>query len=173
MLHKRHATAQQIARTTWTRLPIPSHPIPCHPMASYPITAHPIPSDPTSNESAYPITFLERCSPYSTFCGRCEAVCPMDIPLPGMMRHLREKAFSDNIVGKRHRFTLKAWNFFLKHPRLYYILLKISTRLIYLLSKRKGYIAFFPGINAWTKSRDLPSSEGKTFMELWKRQNGK
>ena len=109
----------------------------------------------------------------STFCGRCEAVCPMDIPLPGMMRHLREKAFSDNIVGKRHRFTLKAWNFFLKHPRLYHILLKISTRLIYLLSKRKGYIAFFPGINAWTKSRDLPSSEGKTFMELWKRQNGK
>ena len=26
----------------------------------------------------------------STFCGRCEEVCPMKIPLPGMMRHWRE-----------------------------------------------------------------------------------
>ena len=27
----------------------------------------------------------------STFCGRCESVCPMRIPLPKMMRHWREK----------------------------------------------------------------------------------
>ncbi|MCB1526010.1 MAG: lactate utilization protein, partial [Rhodoblastus sp.] len=27
----------------------------------------------------------------STFCGRCESVCPMRIPLPGMMRHWRER----------------------------------------------------------------------------------
>ncbi|MGH7083817.1 MAG: lactate utilization protein B, partial [Acetobacteraceae bacterium] len=29
----------------------------------------------------------------STFCGRCESVCPMKIPLPGMMRHWREREF--------------------------------------------------------------------------------
>ena len=29
----------------------------------------------------------------STFCGRCEAVCPMRIPLPKMMRHWREREF--------------------------------------------------------------------------------
>ena len=28
----------------------------------------------------------------SSFCGRCEAVCPMRIPLPKMMRHWRERA---------------------------------------------------------------------------------
>jgi L-lactate dehydrogenase complex protein LldF len=30
----------------------------------------------------------------STFCGRCEAVCPMRIPLPKMMRHWRERETS-------------------------------------------------------------------------------
>ncbi|HJW26340.1 MAG TPA: lactate utilization protein B, partial [Rhodocyclaceae bacterium] len=29
----------------------------------------------------------------STFCGRCESVCPMRIPLPKMMRHWREREF--------------------------------------------------------------------------------
>src|SRR3546814_3607630 len=29
----------------------------------------------------------------STFCGRCEAVCPVRIPLPKMMRHWREREF--------------------------------------------------------------------------------
>ena len=29
----------------------------------------------------------------STFCGRCEEVCPMKIPLPGLMRHWREEEF--------------------------------------------------------------------------------
>src|SRR5262249_1174236 len=30
----------------------------------------------------------------STFCGRCEQVCPMKIPLPKLMRHHREADFA-------------------------------------------------------------------------------
>ncbi len=33
----------------------------------------------------------------STFCGRCESVCPMRIPLPKMMRHWREKEFERHL----------------------------------------------------------------------------
>lgn len=29
----------------------------------------------------------------STFCGRCEQVCPMKIPLPKLMRHWRDAEF--------------------------------------------------------------------------------
>ena len=29
----------------------------------------------------------------STFCGRCESVCPVRIPLPKLMRHWREREF--------------------------------------------------------------------------------
>ena len=33
----------------------------------------------------------------STFCGRCEEVCPVRIPLPKMMRHWREREFERHL----------------------------------------------------------------------------
>ena len=30
-------------------------------------------------------------------CGRCEEVCPVKIPLPKMMRHLREREFAEKL----------------------------------------------------------------------------
>src|SRR3546814_1283884 len=38
----------------------------------------------------------------STFCGRCEAVCPVRIPLPKMMRHWREREFERHQIGRAH-----------------------------------------------------------------------
>src|SRR3990167_1340555 len=37
----------------------------------------------------------------STFCGRCESVCPMRIPLPKMMRHWREREFERHLSPAR------------------------------------------------------------------------
>ena len=37
----------------------------------------------------------------SSFCGRCEEVCPMRIPLPKMMRHLREREFDRGLDHNR------------------------------------------------------------------------
>src|SRR3546814_2687599 len=34
----------------------------------------------------------------STFCGRCEEVCPMRIPLPRMMRHWRVREFERGLT---------------------------------------------------------------------------
>ena len=36
----------------------------------------------------------------STFCGRCEEVCPMRIPLPKMMRHWREREFERHLIAR-------------------------------------------------------------------------
>src|SRR3546814_2177964 len=37
----------------------------------------------------------------STFCGKCEEVCPMRIPLPAIMRHWREQAHDRQITPPR------------------------------------------------------------------------
>ena len=37
----------------------------------------------------------------STFCGRCESVCPVKIPLPKMMRHWREREFAKKLSPPR------------------------------------------------------------------------
>ena len=34
----------------------------------------------------------------STFCGKCESVCPVRIPLPGLMRHWREREFERHLT---------------------------------------------------------------------------
>ena len=40
----------------------------------------------------------------STFCGRCESVCPVKIPLPNLMRHWREREFERRACAAASRF---------------------------------------------------------------------
>src|SRR5213083_47587 len=55
----------------------------------------------------------------STFCGRCEEVCPVRIPLPRMMRDWREREFERHLSPVTVRSGLAFWAFFAKRPRLY------------------------------------------------------
>ena len=54
----------------------------------------------------------------STFCGRCEEVCPVEIPLVSLMRHWREVAI-DEPGSRRSRTLLRAWAFLAERPRAY------------------------------------------------------
>ena len=53
----------------------------------------------------------------STFCGRCESVCPMNIPLPKMMRHWRERDYRQKPAASFPKLALRAWAFLAKRPR--------------------------------------------------------
>ena len=55
----------------------------------------------------------------STFCGRCEEVCPVRIPLPNMMRHWREREFERRLSPAPLRYGLGFWAFFASRPALY------------------------------------------------------
>ena len=52
----------------------------------------------------------------STFCGRCEEVCPVRIPLPRMMRSWREREFERHLSPATVRSGLAFWAFFAKRP---------------------------------------------------------
>ena len=103
----------------------------------------------------------------STFCGRCEEVCPMRIPLPRMMRHWREREFERHLSPATYRYGLGLWAFFAKRPRLYQRATSIVMRMLGNLGWRKGRFRFLPLAGGWTKYRDLPAPEGKTFQEMW------
>ena len=45
----------------------------------------------------------------STFCGRCEEVCPVRIPLPKLMRHWREREFEKRLTPGAVRTGLGVW----------------------------------------------------------------
>jgi L-lactate dehydrogenase complex protein LldF len=103
----------------------------------------------------------------STLCGRCEAVCPMRIPLPKMMRNWREREFEKHLTPKAQRWGLKAWAFLVKRPRLHHLVMSFAIPTLSLFGRRKGYFKWLPLAGGWTKYRDLPSPESRTFQQQW------
>ena len=106
----------------------------------------------------------------STFCGKCESVCPVRIPLPKLMRHWREREFERHLTPATARYGLAIWAFFARRPALY----RVATRVIALsmswLGRKKGSFTWFPFAGAWTSTRDLPAPEGDTFFAQYARQ---
>ncbi|HVV95461.1 MAG TPA: LutB/LldF family L-lactate oxidation iron-sulfur protein [Hyphomicrobiales bacterium] len=105
----------------------------------------------------------------STFCGRCEEVCPVRIPLPGMMRHWRERAFERALNPATERGGLAFWAFFAARPRLYGLVTRLGMGALHLLGRRAGRFASLPFAGGWTKVRDLPAPQGGTFQSQWRR----
>ena len=103
----------------------------------------------------------------STFCGRCESVCPMRIPLPKMMRHWREQEFSRHLSPPVARAALRLWAFFAKRPALYRFMTGIGARLLKMGGGRAGRLRSLPFAGGWTAHRDMPAPEGRTFQQLW------
>jgi L-lactate dehydrogenase complex protein LldF len=113
--------------------------------------------------------------PYaSSFCGRCEAVCPMDIPLPDMMRAWRERDFAKGNPPFSERLFLKLWAYAAKRPRIYHVLAASVAKRLARRGGARGSLGRLPFAKSWTKTRDIPAPEGSTFHSLYARaQRGK
>lgn len=103
----------------------------------------------------------------STFCGRCEQVCPMKIPLPGLMRLHREAAFEQGAVPAAYRMGLKLWSWFALRPKLYHLGARLAAAVLGGLGRRRGAFRALPLAGGWTRHRDFPAPQGRTFQHLW------
>ncbi|MBV9066126.1 MAG: iron-sulfur cluster-binding protein [Methylobacteriaceae bacterium] len=106
----------------------------------------------------------------STFCGRCEAVCPVRIPLPKMMRHWREREFARHLTPAAFRSGLRLWAFFAKRPALYKFATRIGMGVLGLAGKRSGRFKSLPLAGGWTDFRDMPAPQGRTFQARWAKE---
>jgi L-lactate dehydrogenase complex protein LldF len=110
----------------------------------------------------------------STFCGRCESVCPVKIPLPKLMRHWREREFERHLTPSAVRSGLKVWGFFAKRPALYKLATRAAMGTLGLVGRQKGRFTWLPLAKGWTKYRDFPAPQGDTFQARWRRErNGR
>ena len=91
----------------------------------------------------------------------------MGIPLPGMMRHLREQDFAAHGPSRRARAGLWAWTFVARRPALYRRMVRLGARMLKGRAGAAGRLARLPFAAGWTTGRDLPAPEGGTFMDLW------
>ncbi|MCR9103736.1 MAG: lactate utilization protein [Gammaproteobacteria bacterium] len=100
-----------------------------------------------------------------TACGRCEEVCPADIPLPAMLRDLRAREYTEKLTPARWRFGIAAHAWLAQRPRLYHSLSGIAVKLLRLLGRRKGYLRHLPFAGGWSSQRDFPAPQAATFMQ--------
>ncbi len=104
----------------------------------------------------------------STFCGRCESVCPVRIPLPKLMRHWREREFEKHLTPKAVRQGLAVWSFLAQRPALYRRLTGIANRVLALFGRADGRYGTLPLAGGWTRFRDFPAPQaGGTFHARW------
>ena len=106
----------------------------------------------------------------STFCGRCEAVCPVGIPLPDMMRTWRERDFARRNPSLKERLALRLWAFAAKRPRLYRALSRAAVGMLARQAGRRGRLRRAPFLKTWTVTRDLPAPQGETFHAIYARR---
>ncbi len=106
----------------------------------------------------------------STFCGKCESVCPVKIPLPGMMRHWREREFERHLMPGAIRSNLGLWAWFARRPGAYRLATRVAAGVLGLLGRRRGRFTSLPLAGSWTAGRDLPAPEGDTFFARYARQ---
>ena len=108
----------------------------------------------------------------STFCGRCESVCPMRIPLPGMMRHWREREFERHLTPSVARYGLGLWAWVAQRPKLYRLGTRIVMHVMGYYARKTGKFYAMPFASGRTDWRDLPAPQGQTFQSEWKKRRG-
>ncbi len=105
----------------------------------------------------------------STFCGKCQEVCPMRIPLPKIMRHWREQAHDKRITPPMQRWGIEAWAWLAQRPALYRLATRIGMTALRAVAGSKGRLRSLPLADGWTAQRDFPAPQpGGSFMAQWK-----
>jgi L-lactate dehydrogenase complex protein LldF len=106
----------------------------------------------------------------STLCGRCAEVCPVKIPLPDLLRHLRERQTDRGLRPWLERAALRAWSWAAQRSGVYALATRVATRLLRRAAGSKGRLHRLPGASGWTQGRDMVAPEGATFRELYARR---
>jgi len=104
----------------------------------------------------------------STFCGRCEEVCPVAIPLPRLLREHRNREHRQKIIPRSARLAIASWAWLARHPALYRFFSNRLAGLLSVMAGKHGSIRNLPMARGWTASRDLPAPQGASFMQRYR-----
>lgn len=109
----------------------------------------------------------------ATLCGECHVVCPVKIPLPDLLRKLREQQFERRLRPWSERAALGVWAGLAKRPQLYAVLTRWGARFLRAWAAGRESISSLPGARGWTATRDLPAPAGQTFRELYRERQAR
>ena len=97
----------------------------------------------------------------ATMCGACAVVCPVKIPLPDLMRKLRERQVKQKMRPLSERFFMALWFFAARRPWVYGLLARGFSTMLRILGGNSGnikHLAF-----GWFIGRDLVAPQKPPF----------
>ncbi len=103
----------------------------------------------------------------STLCGRCDSVCPVRIPLSGLLRKLRDRQPANTKLGG---MAVALFSWLACRPVLYAFCTNIGAHCLGLASFGKGKIRRLPLLANWTRFKDLPVADAGSFQQQWKKR---
>jgi L-lactate dehydrogenase complex protein LldF len=104
----------------------------------------------------------------ATLCGQCQVVCPVKIPLPDLLRKLRERQFERGLRPWYEKAALAGWGWVARNPSVYRLGARMAARVLRWMGGERRMIRSLPMASGWTDQRDFPAPSGKTFMELYR-----
>ncbi|MGF6691660.1 L-lactate dehydrogenase complex protein LldF [Metapseudomonas resinovorans] len=105
-----------------------------------------------------------------TLNGRCKEVCPMQIPLPDMLRELRHQQWQRHLTPTGSRWGLRLWGALARRPAFYRFASAMLAQILRRVAGSRGRLRRLPLAGAWTAERDMPAPQGATFQQLWEKQ---
>lgn len=103
-----------------------------------------------------------------TMNGKCREVCPVDIPLPTLLRGWRERSWREGLEPVTARGAIGIWAWVARRPTLYRLCERTGTRLLRLAGR--GWLRRLPLAGGWTEYRDLPVPQpGGSFLDRYQR----
>lgn len=112
--------------------------------------------------------------PYaSSLCGACQEACPVRIPIPEILVHLRGRVVAEGHAGAGERAAMAAAKAMFDHPTLMGAALA-AGRVMQAPLARDGRIGRLPWpLDGWSLSRDFPALPPESFRDWWKRRKAK
>jgi len=104
----------------------------------------------------------------ATLCGQCSVVCPVKIPLPDLLRKLREKQWERHLRPWYERVGVGVWAFAATRPALYAFGARVAARMLNWMGGTEGRIRQLPLGGGWTGTRDFPAPSGRTFRDMYR-----
>jgi L-lactate dehydrogenase complex protein LldF len=104
----------------------------------------------------------------ATLCGACSVVCPVKIPLPELLRTLREHQVDRHLRPWYEMAAVRLWASAARRPRVYGFLSRWGVNALSRLARPDGMIAKLPLARGWTARRFMPAPKSRqTFRDLY------
>lgn len=101
-----------------------------------------------------------------TLNGKCREVCPVDIPLPTLLRGWREKSWREGLEPVSARAGIGIWARLVSRPRAYRRAVSVANWTLRRIGK--SWLRSIPLGDGWTRHRDFPAPQSNAgFIERY------